>query len=207
MCEVSEMDDASEARIPSAGAGQVTMPLAFAGPVQLIAGENASSYDELLARVTAALKPADVMEEIWVRDMVDLVWETLRLRRLKASLLAACADEGVCKVLNALDFNTAFTTSRAWLARDPAAVEDVAAALEGAGMSMDAVMARTLSERMGDIVQIDRMTMAAEARRSAVLREIEQYRAGFAQRLRGAVDAETIALVPAADAPALEGAQ
>ena len=201
------MDDACEARTPSAGAGQATAPLAFAGPVGLIAGENASSYEELLARVTAALKPADIMEEIWVRDMVDLVWETLRLRRLKASLLAACANEGVYKLLNALVCDDAFGISRAWLARDPAAVEHVEAALENAGMSMDAVMARTLSVTMADIVRIDRMTMAAEARRSAVQREIEQYRAGFAQRLRGAVDAETISLVPAADTPALEGAQ
>ena len=201
------MDDACETPPPPpAGAGQTTAPLVFAGPVGLIAGENAGSYDELLARVTAALKPADIMEEIWVRDMVDLVWETLRLRRLKASLLAASANEGLYKVLDALDCKGPFQTSRAWLARDPAAVERVEATLESAGMSMDAVMARTLSATMGDIVHIDRMTMAAEARRSAVLREIERYRASFAQRLRGAVDAETIALAPAADAPALEGA-
>jgi hypothetical protein len=200
------MNDRYKAPPPRAGAGQGTAPLAFAGPVGLIAGENAGSYDELLARVTAALKPADIMEEIWVRDMVDLVWETLRLRRLKASLLAVCAGEGVYQVLDALNSDLHFETSSAWLARNPAAVEHVEAALESAGMSMDAVMARTLSARMGDIVHIDRMTMAAEARRSAVLREIERYRASFAQRLRGAVDAETIPLVPAADAPALESA-
>jgi hypothetical protein len=188
------MNGTSEARTPHAGAGQATAPLAFAGPVGLIAGENAGSYDELLARVTATLKPADIMEEIWVRDMVDLVWETLRL---KASLLAACAGEGVYHVLDALNSDLHFETSSAWLARDPTAVEQVEAALESAGMSMDAVMAPTLSARMGDIVHIDRMTMAAEARRSAVLREIERYRAGFAQRLRGAVGAETIALLPA----------
>src|SRR6516165_6060595 len=138
-----KMDDACEARTPSAGAGQATAPLAFAGPVGLIAGENAGSYDELLARVTAALKPADIMEEIWVRDMVDLVWETLRLRRLKASLLAACAGEGVCHVLDALNSDLHFETPRAWLARDPTAVEHVEAALESAGMFMDEVMVRT----------------------------------------------------------------
>ena len=35
----------------------------------------------------AAIKPKDVLEEMWVRDVVDLTWETLRMRRLKAALL------------------------------------------------------------------------------------------------------------------------
>jgi hypothetical protein len=60
------MDDACQVRTPRGGAGQATAPLAFAGPVGLIAGENAGSYDEFLARATAALKPADIMKKIWV---------------------------------------------------------------------------------------------------------------------------------------------
>ena len=36
-----------------------------------------------------------------MRDVVDLVWEALRLRRLKAQLLTATAYEGMALVLGA----------------------------------------------------------------------------------------------------------
>ncbi len=63
----------------------------FFGPPALIDGEDPAAYDELLARVSGAVKPSDILEEIWVRDVVDLVWGALRLRRLKADLIAANA--------------------------------------------------------------------------------------------------------------------
>ena len=53
------------------------------GPPPLLEGEDAAAYDELLARVSAAANPSDVIHEIWVRDVVDLTWEILRWRRLK----------------------------------------------------------------------------------------------------------------------------
>jgi hypothetical protein len=47
------------------------------GPPQLIEGEDIAHYDELFARVTAAVKPADVIEEIRVCDFVDLECSSL----------------------------------------------------------------------------------------------------------------------------------
>jgi hypothetical protein len=61
------------------------------GGSPLIRGENVRSYDELLARICATLQPRDSLEEIWIRDIVDLVWETFRLGRAKASLMTAAA--------------------------------------------------------------------------------------------------------------------
>ena len=49
-------------------------------------------------------------------------------------------------------------------------------------------MVRTLGLKIHEIERIDRMTMAAEARRNAILREIERHRATFARTLRRAVD-------------------
>ena len=53
----------------------------------MIRGENVRSYDQLLDRICATLQPRDSLEEIWIRDIVDLVWDTFRLRRAKASLV------------------------------------------------------------------------------------------------------------------------
>ena len=73
-------------RCPSA---TTTTRLALFAPPPLLAGENSADYDELLAGISATVKPSDTVEEIWVRDLVDLVWETLRLRRFKACLCCA----------------------------------------------------------------------------------------------------------------------
>src|SRR5262245_29067373 len=72
------------------------------GPPPLFDGENTESYDELLARISAAVKPADILEEIWVRDIVDLAWEALRLRKLKANLMTATAYKGLEQILEPL---------------------------------------------------------------------------------------------------------
>jgi hypothetical protein len=54
----------------------------------LLNGEDADMYDEILARMCAALKPVDIIDELFIADMVYLEWEIVRLRRLKLSLLA-----------------------------------------------------------------------------------------------------------------------
>jgi hypothetical protein len=47
--------------------------LDFLGPAPLIRTEQHAGYDTLLARVSGAVKPADIFEEFRVRDIVDLV--------------------------------------------------------------------------------------------------------------------------------------
>ena len=63
--------------------------LALFGPPPLIEGEDAAAYDQLLARIFAAVKPVDVIDEMFTADVVFLEWEVLRLRRLKWSLIRA----------------------------------------------------------------------------------------------------------------------
>src|SRR5258705_2983002 len=84
-----------------AGAAQRPAGLTFLAP-PLFAGEDTAAYDELLARVSGTIRPSDILEEIWLRDVVDLVWEVFRLRRLKAGLMTADAHEGMAQVLRPL---------------------------------------------------------------------------------------------------------
>ena len=72
---------------------------AMFGPPALIEGEDTAAYDELLTQISTAVKPSGILEDIWVRDIVDLIWEGLRLRRLKVSLMTVCAVQGLSEVL------------------------------------------------------------------------------------------------------------
>jgi len=65
--------------------------LALFGPPPLIEGEDAAAYDQLLARICAAAKPVDIIDEMLIADVVPSEWEVLRLRRLKWSLIRAPA--------------------------------------------------------------------------------------------------------------------
>ena len=77
----------------------------FGGPL-LLEGEDDAAYEELLARLWAAVKPADVFDEMFTVDVVSLEWEVLRWRRLKLSLIRKRAIEKLEKFLRAeLDYD------------------------------------------------------------------------------------------------------
>jgi hypothetical protein len=160
----------------------------------LIPGENPVTYEEMRERLVATLKPSDFLEEIWAGEMADLVWEILRLRRIKANLLSGCAQEGMERVLHSVGVDTPFSTSTGWAARESQAMRRAEGALSASGFTIDTVMARTLSERITDIERIDRMTARAEHRRNVSLQQIRRHRAAFGEKLRHASETEMGAL-------------
>jgi hypothetical protein len=167
---------------------------ALLGPRPLIDGEDGTNYDVILERISADVAPADFVEEIWVRNVVDLVWESVRLRRLKSQLLHAAAHEGLERLLPASEL------TRKWAWGDEKAMGKVERLLGRAGLTIDDVMAETLAARIDDVERIDRMVIIAEARRDAVLREIRARRLAFGQTLRRAgeaIDAEFEDVAPA----------
>jgi len=77
----------------------------FGSPQLLLHGEDAAAYDELLGRVCAAIKPVDIIDEMFIADVVSLEWEVLRWRRLKSSLMRTRGLEALQQFLRAhLDY-------------------------------------------------------------------------------------------------------
>jgi hypothetical protein len=157
------------------------------GPPPLLEGEDAAAYDELLLRVSAAVKPVDILEDIWVRDIVDLAWEVFRLRRLKTNLMTGGAYGALTRVLYSLvdkgdpDRETGginvHALTKEWIRRNPEAIKEVNRILASADLTMDAVMAQMLSQNIDHVERIERMTAMAEARRNVVLHELDRHRA------------------------------
>jgi hypothetical protein len=156
------------------------------GPPPL-AGEDAAAYDHLLARITGAVKPRDFLEEIWVRDVLDLSWECLRWRRLKADVV----DKEIASRLGMI-LEKSFDRDRAkeliaqWMRRDSSAIEQVNACLAARGEPLEAIRARVLQEQIRFFERVDVLTMQAENRRNSALREVELHRIGIASALRKA---------------------
>ena len=164
----------------------------MAWPAAPFRGGDAAAYDERLARIAEAMKPEDIFVELWARDIADLDWEVSRLRRLQASLMTAAAHEGLQRILEPLleSFPDQVQLVRAWSARDKAAIKRVDELLASAGLTMDAVMAQTLCTYLDEFERIERMIASAEARRGAILYEVELHRAR--RRFRRATQQPTL---------------
>jgi hypothetical protein len=83
---------------PKDGGAQARRRTLFGQPL-LLEGEDRAAYDELLARVWAAVNPADIIDEMFTVDIVSLEWEVLRWRRLKLSMIRRRAIENLERFL------------------------------------------------------------------------------------------------------------
>jgi hypothetical protein len=90
--EHAHSDPESSAKSKSMTPAQARRQRLFGEP-QLLEGENRAAYDELLARVWAAVNPADILDEMFIVDVMSLEWEILRMRRLKLRLIRKRAIE------------------------------------------------------------------------------------------------------------------
>src|SRR6187401_2280554 len=96
---IVDKEQTEHATVPSTDGGTIAAShLEIFGPPPLLDGESLEVYDTLLARVTGSVNPKDIIEEIWVHDIVDLVWEVLRLRRLRVALLSSSVGRGLKKL-------------------------------------------------------------------------------------------------------------
>ena len=92
------MSRRSESKTEAAVPGQVQR-LAVFGPPLLLPGEDAAAYDELLARMCAAVKPVDVIDEMLIADVVALECEVRRWRRSNTTLMQELVLEGLERFL------------------------------------------------------------------------------------------------------------
>jgi hypothetical protein len=150
--------------------------------------EEPARYRSMLSQVRSAVSPTDFVEEAWVRDVVDLLWEAIRYRRMKVAFLNAHSGDGLETLLAPIaGHHRASQLARAWVQRNSDAIEQVDDLLKNAGRTLEEARALTVSRHLQRIEAFDRLIAGAEARRTSVLREIDRRRAAFALALRSAV--------------------
>src|SRR5689334_2309571 len=94
--------------------------LATFGPAPLLEGENDANYNRVLARISAAVKPANALEAVWVWDFGYYEWNVLHLRRVKVLVINRAAQQGLFVILqDLLDYDSAKDLTEAWVRRNP----------------------------------------------------------------------------------------
>jgi hypothetical protein len=154
----------------------------------LMPGENEAQYTSLAARIVAGARPRDAIEELLARDVLDLTWEILRLRRVKTGVLKASMHEGVERVMDDLGYDETYESSKAWAAGDKRAKEQVTRALAKANLSMDEVTATTWELNLETFERIERLLSGIEVRRNNALREIDRHRSAYGAAIRRTLD-------------------
>ncbi|MER2269193.1 hypothetical protein [Methylobacterium oxalidis] len=164
----------------------------------LINGEGEEHYTSILRSILLQVKPLDVIEALWVRNIIDLVWEAQRLQAWRMRVLAQAhleaAEQLITPVLDVQVLSSGNLSLSAPHAGLPLAMGWVAGNEKGRaafekmmqerGLSAADVTARAFQIRLADIERIDRMIANADHRRDTLLREIERKRASLAQKLR-----------------------
>lgn len=71
----------------------------------ILEGEDAAAYDELCGRMYAAVKPADVIDEIYLAGAALDEWDAERWRRFKFTVLQGLRVKGVRSFLEHIDYS------------------------------------------------------------------------------------------------------
>jgi regulator of sigma D len=146
---------------------------------QLLHDEHRTDYDELLDRFREVIIPSDILEEMFVAEVVALEWEVLRWRRVKAALIRARAfqalkgflrqklsydlyrdkfEQHICEVLidNLQDGEEtayAHTLARRCADNEPKAVEEVKDILDAIDCDLDQFLADERGEKAEELLE------------------------------------------------------
>ncbi len=175
--------------VPRAESTTLDRVLALTVP-PLLPGERKADFLALAESLVAAAEPEDAIEDILVRDVIDLTWEILRLRRLKSGLLTVSFGDGLKPVLMTIgyDFFEGQSLSKGWMAGQNKAQQAIRKALLKANLTEEDVTAQTMDIKLDSIERLDRMLASAEARRNNALREIDRHRETLGVAARRAVE-------------------
>ncbi|WP_375408045.1 HNH endonuclease signature motif containing protein [uncultured Methylobacterium sp.] len=166
----------------------------------LLFGDDPEQYEALLGKMVQQVMPTDIVEAIWVKDIIDLVWEVKRLRHWRNQILSQARVEVITAlIVPVLEIEYCpFATLRSdnerearglafgWLEGNQSKTTKMEEKLQKRGLTVADVMAQAFQLKLPEIERIERMVASADQRRDTLLRDIERKRASLSQRLRAA---------------------
>jgi hypothetical protein len=196
---------------PSARSKAAPLPVEFSSVFDLLhdaplmAGEHAADYEALRTSVLREINPSTLVEQIAARELLSLLWEERRLRRLRDAYINRDLEYGFqskleklvegddasldeAERLNIASYSYAKTLTRHYLAKDAQAVSEVTRLFSEAHLSMDEVVAPVFVRHIKTMQDFDHLITSAVQHRNRLISDLER-RKDQRQRLVDKLDA------------------
>jgi hypothetical protein len=160
--------------------------------------ESVEEFVALRKQLDDEIGPNGVIEQAWVDDLAAVMWEILRLLRIKAEILNGAFCKALIKILERVwseDFENYLERDHAiedlawnWLRNHSDAKEKVSELLAQHQLDETVIEAESFRMRAEDLERLDLMLSRAELRREKLLTGIAAFRQGLAKLVRRVSD-------------------
>jgi hypothetical protein len=153
---------------------------ALLGDPPVLSTENPTLYWDMLDRFAKSVVPRNIIEWLWIKDIVDLSWEIARLRRYRTLQIETGRDNQNAGIEYAREHADDPDLYSEYQLR-PAEIE---ARRTAPRLDTEADSAGLLISDLDTYETVDKLLMAAELRRDRILRELDFRRERIAPLLR-----------------------
>jgi hypothetical protein len=172
----------------------------FLGDAPLVGDETQEQYDAFRAAILSRVSEPDIINELYLKDVVDLTWQICRERRIRDDVVLIYQQQVVQRLLKTTHSNPekpyeeqdyvypilgAGPDAQLWLG-DLAARKRIDAKLERRGYSRRKVIAFAFLEGRIEIDAFENRIASYELRRMAAIREIGRRNEEAAEQLKRA---------------------
>jgi hypothetical protein len=134
----------------------------------LVRGEDPAAYHQIVDRLYNQVKPKDFIEETYVDDAIDHIWEIYRLRKYLTHLINGGIVPEIVKLLEPTKGKTHATElARVWWVNKDQAQGEVAELLTNWGLAIDDLAARSYAALLPVIDRLKGEIADAEKQRNA----------------------------------------
>ncbi len=171
-----------------------TTPTSPRNPV-LLRRERVEDFDSLLRQLQRETEPRGFVEEMYVEEVAVIIWDIMRYRRIKSSILGNVYKTALKNILTQIldgpkdDMHRvrADKLASAWFT-EPKTRASVTALLDQRQLDEDSILAEAFRLTAPEIERIEQMIAICEVRRDRAIRNVAEYRLSFAKTLEQGSD-------------------
>jgi hypothetical protein len=152
--------------------------------VPLLITESDEEFNRIRQALYDETKPNGVIEEMYVEELAENIWQILRLRRCKAGIINLAFHDSSAKILKKF-METGPDVARDWISV-PKLAQKVENRLAEFKLDSSVVIADAINVKSPDLEKIDNLIVSFETRRDKVLLRVAHYRGELGYLLRNA---------------------
>ena len=164
-------------------------------PRKLFPGEDRGAFEAFRVALLSELSPSTFYEEQMVENLIDVEWEAVRYRNLRADLVTAEGRDSCAKAIESsvnplsIKLSERSIAIAAELFEPDGPGKEAVLVINGIGTNLDEIVARAYSNEIGTLGHIERHLSDIEPRRRRLFDDYERLKA---RRSRDIPDAEIV---------------